>query len=49
MRPSGGVLAVIRGKVVNLAGRNLADHDGGPDHVGGALFAFRSSGHVIVP
>ena len=24
---------------------NLADHDGGPDHVGGALFAFRASGH----
>src|SRR5439155_26928559 len=48
-RHGGGVLAVVRGKVVNLAGRDLADHDGGPDHVGGALFAFRSSGHVIVP
>jgi hypothetical protein len=29
--------------------RNPADHDGGTDHVGGALLAFRASGHVYLP
>jgi len=29
----------------NLASGNPADHDGGTDHVGGALLAFMASGH----
>ncbi len=45
MHHGGGVVAVIRGQVVNLASRDLADHDGGTDYVGEALLAFRTSGH----
>src|SRR6266403_3770532 len=40
-----GVLAVLSGDVLNLASGDLADHDGGTDHVGGAAFALRTSGH----
>jgi hypothetical protein len=42
------VFPVIRWRssaLVNLASGNPADHDGGTDHVGGALFALRLSGH----
>src|SRR5258708_23971148 len=41
------VFPVIRwGAFLDLASGNPADHDGGTDHVGGALLAFRaSSGH----
>jgi hypothetical protein len=35
--------------VLDLASRYLADHDGGADHVRGALFAFRASRHVGSP
>ena len=34
---------------LNLTRRDLADHDGGADHVGGALFAFRASGRGRPP
>jgi hypothetical protein len=39
-RHGGGVLAVIRGDVLNLASGDLGDHDGVVDGVNGALFAF---------
>src|SRR5260370_41854426 len=45
-RHGGGVLALIRGQVVNLASRDLADHDGGSDYVSGSFLALRSSGHA---
>jgi len=45
-RHGGGVLAVIRGQVVNLAGRDLGDHDGVADVVGWPLLAFRASGQL---
>jgi hypothetical protein len=32
----------------NLAGRHPHDMDGVADHVGGALLAFRASGHLFV-
>src|ERR1017187_1167715 len=44
-RHGGGVLAVIRGHVFDLAHRDLGDHDGAGVHVGGALFALWASGH----
>ena len=40
-----GVLAVVRGDVLNLAGRDPADHDGVADGVGGAFLAFRTARH----
>jgi hypothetical protein len=45
------VFPVIRRwcRFVDLACGNPADHDGGTDHVSGALLAFRASGHLIVP
>jgi len=39
-----GVLAVLRGSSISLVG-DLGDHDGVADGVGGALLAFRASGH----
>jgi hypothetical protein len=46
MRPSGGILAVLSdGCFIDLASGNPAYHDGGTDHVGGALLAFWASGH----
>jgi hypothetical protein len=44
-RHGGGVLAVIRHLVLDLAGGDSRDHDGALVGVGGALFAFRSSWH----
>jgi hypothetical protein len=42
------VLALLgRGRLVYLARGNPADHDGGTDHVGGALLAFGASGHHV--
>lgn len=41
----GGVLAVVGGHVVDLAGGNSGDHHGVPDGIGGTLLAFRASGH----
>ena len=40
MRPSGGVLAVVGDQILDLAGSDLADSDGGADCIGRALFAF---------
>ena len=40
-RYSGGVLAVVGGDVLNLAGGYLGYHDG----VGGAFLPFMASGH----
>ena len=39
------VLTVISSRVLNLASRNLGDHDGAGVYVGGAALAFWSSGH----
>src|SRR5271170_4481039 len=44
-RLGGRVFAVIRRRIVNLAGRDLGDHDGAGVYVGGAALAFRSAGH----
>src|SRR5947207_14128305 len=44
-RHSGGILAVIRGNVLNLAGRDLGDHDGSADGIGGALLTLGASWH----
>src|ERR1700682_3153184 len=46
-RDRSGVLPVLGGDVLNLAGRDLADHDGSADDVGGALLAFRASWHYV--
>lgn len=39
-RHGGGILAVIRHLVLDLAGGDLDDHDGALVYVGGPLFAF---------
>ena len=44
-RHGGGVLAVLGGQVLDLAGGDTGDHDGIADGVGGPLLAFRASGH----
>ena len=44
-RHGGGVLAVIRHLVLDLAGRDPADHSGALIGVGGAFLAFWSTGH----
>jgi hypothetical protein len=46
-RHGGGVLAVIRSQVLNLASGYPADHDGVADGVGGTFFAFRASWHLF--
>jgi hypothetical protein len=46
-RNGGGVLAVIRGHVLDFAGGDLADHDSAGVHIGRALFAFWASGHYV--
>src|ERR1700732_2091512 len=49
-RHGGGVLAVLgRSWFADFPRRYLADHDGSADHAGGALLAFRTTGHVIAP
>src|SRR5258708_1744793 len=42
-RHGGGVLAIIRGDVLDLAGRDPADQDGVADGVGGTLFPLGAS------
>jgi hypothetical protein len=42
---SAGVLAVLGCRVLNLAGSNPHAMDGVADYIGGALLAFRASGH----
>ena len=37
-RHSRGVLAVLSGNILNLAGGNLGDHNGVADGIGGTLF-----------
>jgi hypothetical protein len=44
-RHGGGILAVIRHLVLDLAASNPRDHNGALVGVGGALFAFGASGH----
>lgn len=44
-RLGGRVFAIIRLCVLDLPRRDLPDHNGGSDHVGGTAFAFRASGH----
>ena len=43
-----GILLAVRGSVLfDLAGGDLADHYGGPDHVGGSLLSLRPFRHEI--
>src|SRR5207237_15452 len=44
-RHRGGVLAVLGRDALDLAGRNLGNHDGVADGIGGTLLAFGTSGH----